>query len=230
MGAYMSNSSNWFSGLLTQGSKVYSNRFAPQYLFEGAIGAFSAGGVNVNPVYAYKAMRGQSLLTDEELAHNLAITDNPNLTDKQKADMLIDLTVMEKAGRIFGGAMAAMAEVDTEFRNALIEGTAAAENITKYWEDFLGSTDLVSKLLAAKYSEGESMIDMKDAYDDLSLALATILVDSEDRLFENGVELQQLKDLKNLLLRAAEGDISDEDIDKFLSNPDNKAFLQSLGN
>lgn len=230
MGAYMSNSSNWFSGLLTQGSKVYSNRFAPQYLFEGAIGAFSAGGVNVNPVYAYKALRGQSLLTDEELAHNLAITNDPNLTDKQKADMLIDLTVMEKAGRIFGGTMAAMAEVDTEFRNALIEGTAAAENITKYWEDFLGSTDLVSKLLAAKYSEGESMIDMKDAYDDLSLALATILVDSEDRLFENGVELQQLKDLKNLLLRAAEGDISDEDIDKFLSNPDNKAFLQSLGN
>lgn len=230
MGAYMSNSSNWFSGLLTQGSKVYSNRFAPQYIFEGAIGAFSAGGVNINPVYAYKAMRGQSLLTDEELAHNLAITNNTNLTDQQKADRLVELTVMEKAGRIFGGTMAAMAEVDTEFRNALIEGTAAAENITRYWEDFLGSTDLVSKLLAAKYSEGEGVINMKDAYDDLSLALATILVESEDRLFDNGVELQQLKDLRELLLRAAEGDISDEDIDKFLSNPDNKAFLQSLGN
>lgn len=230
MGAYMSNSSNWFSGLLTQGSKVYSNRFADQYIFEGAIGAFSAGGVNVNPVNAYKALRGQSLLTEGELAHNLAITNNPNLTDQQKADMLVDLTVMEKAGRIFGGAMAAMAEVDTEFRNALIEGTAAAENITRYWEDFLGSTDLVSKLLAAKYSEGEGVIDMKDAYDDLSLALATILVESEDRLSENGIDLQQLKELKALLLRAAEGDILDEDIDKFLSNPDNKAFLQSLGN
>lgn len=230
MGAYMSNSSNWFSGLLTQGSKVFSNRYAPQYIFEGAIGAFSAGGVNINPVYAYKALRGQSLLTDGELAHNLAITNNPNLTDQQKADMLVDLTVMEKAGRIFGGTMAAMAEVDTEFRNALIDGTAAAENITKYWDDFLGSTDLVSKLLAAKYSEGEGVINMKDAYDDLSLSLATILVESEDRLSESGIDLQQLKDLKALLLKAAEGDISDEDIDKFLSNPDNKAFLQSLGN
>jgi hypothetical protein len=230
MGAYMSNSSNWLSGLLTQGSKVYSNRFAPQYIFEGAIGAFSAGNVNVNPVNAYKALRGQSLLTDGELAHNLAITNNTNLTDQQKADMLVDLTVKEKVGRIFGGAMAAVAEVDTEFRNALIEGTAAAENIKRYWEDFLGSTDLVSKLLAAKYSEGEGVIDMKDAYDDLSLALATILVESEDRLSENGIDLQQLKELKALLFRAAEGDISDEDIDKFLSNPDNKAFLQSLGN
>lgn len=228
MDAYLSNASNWFAGFFTQGANTFSHRFEDQYIFEAALGALSAGGVNVNPINAYKAIRGKSLLTDEELLYNLAVTENTNLTNKEKADRLVELTVLEKAGRIFGGSIAAMAEVDTELRNSIIEGVAAAENIAKYWDDFLGSTDLVSKLLDAKHSEGKSELEMRDSYDNLRFALASLLAHSEDQLANSGIELQQLKELYDLLQRAADGDISEDDIDKFLNNPDNKNFIQSL--